>query len=159
MNLYIRQKVFAIGDRYHICDEAGQPVYEVQGEIFTFGARFHLYDLRGTERFYIEQRLFHWMPHYTIFHEGQDVARLAKQFTLFGHSLSVDSRYGHFELEGSVFGWDFRILYNGAVIATIEKALLSWGDTYALSMDDRFPYPDFLCALVVAVDHCVHGND
>lgn len=159
MNLYIRQKVFTIGDRYQICDAAGDPVYEVEGELFSFGARFHLYDGQGRELLYIEQRLFHWLPRYTIYRDGQDIASIAKQFTLFGHRLTVESGYGHFELEGSVFGWVFQILCNGSPVAAIDKAVLSWGDAYELRIADGFPSPEFLCALVVAVDHCVHGND
>ena len=114
MDLYIRQRVFAWGDKYDITDDQETPVFRVEGEVFTFGAKLHLYDLKGQELYYVEQELFHFMPRYTVYKGRMAIASVRKNFTLFGHSLTVESGYGNFEIEGSVFGWDFRILYNGA---------------------------------------------
>ena len=107
----------------------------------------------------MEQELFHFMPRYTVYKGRMAMASVRKNFTLFGHSLTVESGYGRFDIEGSVFGWDFRILYNGGEVATVEKALLSWGDTYRLHMDVGNGDPAFLCALVAAIDNCVHNEN
>ena len=109
MDLYIRQRVFAWGDKYDITDDQETPVFRVEGEVFTFGAKLHLYDLKGQELYYVEQELFHFMPRYTVYKGRMAIASVRKNFTLFGHSLTVESGYGNFEIEGSVFGWDFRI--------------------------------------------------
>ena len=159
MDLYIRQRVFAWGDKYDITDDQERPVFRVEGEVFTFGAKLHLYDLKGQELYYVEQELFHFMPRYTVYKGRMAMASVRKNFTLFGHSLTVESGYGRFDIEGSVFGWDFRILYNGGEVATVEKALLSWGDTYRLHMDVGNGDPAFLCALVAAIDNCVHNEN
>lgn len=160
MDLYIRQRVFAIGDKYDITDANETPVFRVEGEIFTFGsARLHLYAADGRELYFVERELFHFMPRYTIYAGRTAAASIKKNFTLFGHSLSVDSVYGHFEIEGSVFGWNFQVLFNGAVAATIDKAFLSWGDAYHLHIEDGWNDPAFLCALVAAIDNCVHNEN
>ena len=47
MDLYIRQRVFAWGDKYDITDDQETPVFRVEGEVFTFGAKLHLYHLKA----------------------------------------------------------------------------------------------------------------
>ncbi len=158
MDLYIRQRVLSWGDKYDITDDREVPVYRVEGEVFTFGAKLHLYDRNGQELYYVEQEVFHFMPRYTVYKGGLAVASVRKNFTLFGHSLAVESGYGHFEIEGSVFGWDFQVLCNGVAMATVEKAILSWGDTYHLHLDPGGGDPAFFCALVAAIDNCVHNG-
>lgn len=158
MKLYIRQRVFTWRDKYDITDAMENPVYHVEGEWLAFGARLHLCDPAGRELYRVERELFHFLPRYTLFHGERPVASIQKQFTLFGHNLSVDSQYGLLEMEGSVFGWEFQILRNGEVLAGVDKVLLSWGDTYELAISDRFPDPAFLCALVIAIDNCVHNE-
>jgi uncharacterized protein YxjI len=61
MKLYIKQKVFSLRDKYNVYNEAQQPVFTVAGE-FSIGAKIHLYDLLGVELFYIEQKLFRFLP-------------------------------------------------------------------------------------------------
>lgn len=39
MDMYIRQKVFSIGDRYNVFDINQNLLYRVEGEILTFGAK------------------------------------------------------------------------------------------------------------------------
>lgn len=158
MKLYIRQRVFTMRDKYNITDAMENPVYQVEGEWFSFGARLHLYNLAGQELYRVERELFHFMPRYTLFRGDMPVASIKKNFTLFGHSLSVDSQYGHFEIEGSVFGWEFQILRDRAFMARIDKAFLSWGDAYELDISDQVPDPAFVCALVIAIDNCVHNE-
>ena len=159
MEMYIRQKVFSIGDRYNVFDINQNLLYRVEGEILTFGAKLHLCDPSGGELLYIEQELFHMMPRYNLYCRGTLVASIRKNFTFFGHSLSVDSGYGSFDIDGSVFGMEFTIAFNGRVVASISKEWLTWGDTYHLQTADDFSDPPFLCALLIAIDNCVHNGD
>lgn len=41
MKLYIKQKVFSIGAKFHITDENGENRYRVEGEVFTLGKKLH----------------------------------------------------------------------------------------------------------------------
>ena len=47
MLLHIKQKVFSIGDKFTITDDAGADRFYVEGEIFTFGKKLHIYDMTG----------------------------------------------------------------------------------------------------------------
>ena len=81
MDMYIRQKVFSIGDRYNVFDINQNLLYRVEGEILTFGAKLHLCDPSGGELLYIEQELFHMMPRYNLYCRGTLVASIRKNFT------------------------------------------------------------------------------
>ena len=62
MNLYIKQKIFSLKDKYNVCNELGEPVYSVEGELFSWGAKIHLYDLNGGELYYIRQKVLTFLP-------------------------------------------------------------------------------------------------
>ncbi len=156
MNLYIKQRVFTFRDSYYILDEGQTPIYQVRGEMCTFGARLHLCNMAGQELLYIEQEVLHMMPRYTIYCRDTQVAVVRKNFTLFRHSLTIESGYGSFEIDGELFGMEFTVLYNGQPIASISKEWLSWGDAYRLHIVDSWQDPIFLCALLITVDNCVH---
>ena len=83
MDLYIRQKVFTLADKYDITDENENPVFRVEGEFLSFGARLHLYGPDMRELYYVEQELFHFMPRYNIYAGQTSAAAVKKNFTLF----------------------------------------------------------------------------
>ena len=80
MDLYIRQKVFTLADKYDITDENENPVFRVEGEFLSFGARLHLYGPDMRELYYVEQELFHFMPRYNIY-AGQTSAAAVKRIS------------------------------------------------------------------------------
>lgn len=155
--LYIKQKVFSIGDRYNIFNEAGQPIFTVQGEIFTFGAKIHLYDATGAELYFIEQKLFRFLPEYHVYSGNTLSAIIKKDFSFFSPRLSIQSQFGDFSLVGNLFGMDFSIIRDGIVIGELHKAWLSWGDSYELIVNEDDNIPLF-CALSIAIDHCIHNE-
>ncbi len=158
MNLYIKQKVFSIGDKYNVFDEFGQLVFKVEGEIFTFGAKLHIYDTNNREVMAIHRELFTWLPQYVIYENGVQRATVQKKFALFQNKFEVFDKQGYFNLDGDFFSWDYSITTpNGIFLGSIEKEWLTWGDTYKLSVCDP-AHAAFFCALVIAIDECVHNN-
>jgi len=158
VKLYIKQKVFSIGDKYNIFNEEGQTVFTVQSEIFTFGAKIHLYDATGSEVYYIEQKLFRFLPEYHIYSGNTLCAIIKKEFTFFTPRLTITSQFGDYTFEGNLFGMDFTILCNGMVIGELHKAWLSWGDSYELIVNTDDDVPLF-CALAIAIDNCIHNEN
>lgn len=155
--LYIKQKVFSIGDRYNILNEVGQPVFTVTGEIFTFGAKIHLYDATGSEICYIEQKLFRLLPEYHVYNGNILSAIIKKELSFFRHKLTIQSQLGDYSLEGNLFGMDFSILRDNMIIGELHKVWLSWGDSYELTIQDDNNVPLF-CAMAIAIDHCIHNE-
>ncbi len=158
MKLYIKQKVFSIGDRYNVTDGDGNVIFSVQGEIFTWGSKLHIFDASGSEVFFITRKLLRFMPEYAIYSGGVQCATIHKRFTLFSHSISIESQYGMFEINGDIWGMCFDIMCNGSLLGRIDKKWLSWGDSYCLAVQDD-SNAAFFVAIVIAIDNCIHNGN
>ncbi len=159
MKLYIKQKVFSIGDKYNIYDEEMQPVFKVEGEIFQlFEKTFHLYDMSEYEIFTIKKNFMLFLANYDIIKRGNVIASVNQEFKFFKHSFKVNAPDGEYILEGDVFAYSFRVIKNGELYAVISKKFLSWGDSYEIDVP-RGDNPAFACALLIAIDNCLHNEN
>lgn len=156
--LYIRQKIFSLGDKYHIINEMEQPIFQVASEIFTFGAKIHLYDVTGAELFFIQQKLFKFLPEYHIYNGDSLSAIIKKEFSFLRPKLTITSQYGDFTFEGELFAMDFVIYSNGQMVGELHKKWLSFGDSYELTIYDD-DNAAFFCAIAIAIDHCLHNEN
>ncbi|MFI3326317.1 MAG: LURP-one-related family protein [Clostridia bacterium] len=151
MTLYIKQKIFSIGDKYDILDAYQNPVYTAEGEVFSFGNKVHLYNSHGEELFFIKQVLLTFMPKFEIYHGGNLFATLNKEFTFFYKKINVESSFGSFVIDGNFFDHDYTITCNGKLFGTVQKQWLTWGDVYALDINSN-EHSEFFVALVLAID-------
>lgn len=78
MKLYIKQKVFSIGAKFSVKDEAGNDRYFVEGEILTLGRKLHIYDINNNEVAFVRQKLLTFMPKFTVEVGGEEVAEIVK---------------------------------------------------------------------------------
>ena len=135
MELMIKQRVFSWSDTYDVYDESGEPRYYVEAEIFAFGHQIHVYDKRtGREVGSIHQRLFTFLPTFEIVIGGNVVGTITKEFTFFLPRYTVDFR--GWDVEGDFMGWDYEATCGGRTVLTVNKELLTWGDTYVLRYAD-----------------------
>lgn len=157
MELYIKQRVFSIGDKYDVYNEQQEPVYHVQGELFTWGAKIHLYDLSDRELYFIRRKLLAFLPEYAVFQGDTFCARIKKELSFLTPRLTVESSFGNLVIAGNFMDMDYEITRDGVPLGEIHKKWLSWGDTYLLSIrDDRDAA--FFTALAIAVDNCLHND-
>jgi len=157
MKLYIKQRIFALGDKYDILDQDGNAYIHVESEIFSFGAKIHLYDMNGQELLFIRQKLFRFLPVYDIYKGNTLCASLRKEFTFFAPRLTIDSVYGNFEIRGDLLSMDFDIMTNGAFIGSISKEWFRLSDCYELNIADGTD-DAFFSALTIAIDNCLHNG-
>lgn len=157
MNLYIKQRIFSLKDKYNVYYESGEPVYSVEGELFSWGAKIHLYDLNGSELYYIKQKVLTFLPEYEIYTGDSFCARVKKELSFFTPRLNVQSSYGDFEIVGSFMEMDFDIQRDGQIFGQIHKQWLSWGDTYCLTVEKPADAA-FFTSLVIAIDNCLHND-
>lgn len=147
MKLYIKQKVFSIGDKFTVRDENGNDRYFVEGEIFTFRRKFHISDTGGNEVAYIEaQSVFNFLPKYDIYLGGKYAATISKKFTFFIHEYSIDGE--GIEIEGDAFSHEYEITKFGSPIAYIHKEWFTWGDSYCIDTTNEI---DELLAVSIAI--------
>lgn len=156
MRLLIKQRVFSWTDSYDVYDEEGKPKYFVKAEFLSLGHQLHVYDCNRQEIGVINQKLLTFLPAFEIEVGGIVKGEIQKQFTLFCTKYEID--YNGWRVEGDFLGWDYDV-YNGcSSIIHISKQLLSWGDTYAIDINDPADELDGLM-LVIAIDaaNCTQG--
>ncbi len=155
MNLYIKQHIFTWGDKFSICDGAGNERYYVEGEIFSWGKKLHLYDLQGNELAFIEQELMTFLPKYHISRNGVEVAEVVKEFTFFKHEYSVNGL--GWQVHGDFWDHEYEITNGGHAIASVSKEWMTWGDAYEIRFGEGV---DEITALsvVLVIDACIDAE-
>lgn len=150
MKLRIRQRIFSWTDSYDVCDEYGDPRYEVKAEFFALGHQIHVYDKQtGREVGAIHQKLLTLLPQFEIVIDGQLCGTIRKELTLFRPHYQID--YRGWDVEGDFLGWDYRVMAGRKQIMSISKELFNWSDTYVLEYDNPAnEMPGLL--LVIAID-------
>mgnify|MGYP000928897313 CR=1 FL=1 len=159
MRYLIREKIFTFADRFTIEDDKGYPQYEVVGKILSLGNKLHIYDMDGIEHIYIEEKIFRFLPEYTIYKQDNIIGRIKKEFTFLRPKFQIESSYGQFTIEGDVFHHNFSILKNGKHIAWISKKWVSFSDTYSVDIVDEEDHP-FILSIVIILDQIFYdGNN
>ena len=158
MKLYIKQRVFSIGDKYNIYDEREQLIYHVKSQLISFGAKLFLMDERECEQYFIKQRITFFLNQYEIYKGNQLCATVQQKLGFLKSQLTIKSMYGNFEINGDLWGLDYEIRKDGAYFGAVHKAFLSWGDSYELDIPEETDSA-FFAAVVIAIDHCLHNEN
>ena len=156
MKLYLKQKVFSIGEKFYVYDANGEERYRVEGEIFSFGKKLHVYDRNEREVAFIRQRITAFMPRYYIEKNGVEVAEVVRKFTFFYPKYEIGGL--GWAVDGDFFDHEYVIENGRREIASVSKQWFTWGDTYEISI----PYDsDELAALavVLVIDACIEAEE
>ncbi len=155
MKLYIKEKVFAWGDKFTVKDEAGRDKYIVQGEVFSWGKKLHVYNIAGDEVAFIKQEVWSWMPRFYVFCGGRQVAEIKKEFTFFLPKYSIQGL--GWEVNGKFLAHEYQITEYGRPVVSIRKEWMTWGDSYELNITD--PANELVAlAVVLAIDCVTESN-
>ncbi len=158
MKYYVKQKVFTLKDKFYIKDYDQNDIYEVQGKFMSISNKLKLLRTDGTEVLNSKKKLFKIFPLYEIFTpEGNIAATIQKKF---GFKPKFDVNMGNTELkvEGSFFAHSFGILKEGRTIASIEKKVFSFGDSYEIDVEDETEL-ELLLFIVVIIDQVIHESE
>ena len=153
MQVIIKNKFFTIGGSSKIQDTAGNPVANVKGKIFSPTKKKLLQDLQGNTLYIIRNKFWHFfMKSAYVYDKDKNlVCQIKRKFHIKSkfRFLKTDKNW---EIDGTVFGWNFRLLENGAPIATISRRL-NWTDTFMLDTGGQDPF--LMMALVIAIYNIV----
>ena len=156
MRLYIKQHVWSFRDKFYIKDEFGNDIYFVEGELFSFGHKLHIYNNQSQEVVYIKQKPWSFLPKYEVYMNNVMVAHIVKDFTFFEHKYVIEGT--NLVIEGDFFAHDYRILDGNYVVAYINKAWFTWGDSYEINVAD--PVNALLTiACVLTIDCSMASNN
>ncbi|HHX62911.1 MAG TPA: hypothetical protein GX707_19700 [Epulopiscium sp.] len=158
MRFIIKQKILSLSDSFVIHDENNTPVYKVVGKLFAFGDELKIYNMSNEEQIYIEQKLFKLLPEYHLFQKGQRVGIVKKEFTLFKPRFNIESNSGRYTVDGNFFGYNFRVLKEGTVVARADKAFFAFKDTYAVEISPG-ENEGLLLAICIIIDQTLHDSN
>ncbi len=156
----LKQRVFALGDKYAICDDAGECHFEVASHLFSFRQKLTLSDASGRERVLIRRRLLSFGPTYEIEEDGRMMAIVKKKlFTLFRCRFEVDvPGPDDLEASGSFLEHEYTFERGGRDVARVSKAWFSWGDSYGVEIADGEDDVLILASAIV-IDLACHNED
>ena len=155
MKYYVKQKVFSFRDSFTIKDIDQNDIYQVQGKFMSITNKLQLLNMQGDEVLRSQKKLFKIFPLYQIFTpEGDLLASIQKKFAI---TPKFDVQMGNLELrvEGSFFAHSFGIYKEDAIIASIEKKVFSFGDSYEIDVEDETNL-ELLLFIVIIIDQVIH---
>ena len=153
--LFIKQKVFSLRGRFSVLDRDGHDVYFVEGSFMQIPKNYTITNVRNEEIARITKKIFSFLPTFYVEQQGREIATIKKEFTLFKARYSIDA--AGLTVQGNWWDLNFDILQNGQKVASIQKVLLSWGDTYQVEIYDESLEP-LVISIVVAID-CVKADN
>lgn len=159
MRYMMKQKLFSWGDDFTINNEAGEPVFFVDGRAFSIGDKLSFQDMQKNELAFIRQRLLSWGPTYEITRNGVLAAVVKKHlFTLVRCKFTVDvPGPDDLEAQGSFLDMEYTFNRAGETVAEVSKRWFSFSDTYGV--DIREGQDDVLIlASTVVIDMVCHSD-
>ena len=134
MKLRFKQRFFSWFDSYDIYDETGNTVFTVEGK-FAWGHCLHILDAAGTHIGTIKERVLTFLPKFELYQYAQYIGEIRKEFTFFHPKFTLDCR--GWDVDGDFWEWNYQITDpSGRFIATVEKLIWNWTDTYELTVFD-----------------------
>jgi len=156
---YMKQKVFAIRDRYKFYDENENVAYYCEGKMFSFTHEMKFLEAEGKSELYtIKRKVFTFMPKYFLYKpDGGEAAFIQKRFTLLKQHFDISSEGQELKMDGNAWGYDFQVKDQDKMLLEVHKKWIAWGDTYQITIHDEAKTA-LLLALVVMIDDCLHDN-
>lgn len=155
MALCIKEKIFSWSQAYTVFDENGQPKYTVKGEVFSLGHKIHIYDLNNKEVAFIDEKIWTILKKFKISINGEFKGMVNEKFAWFHPKYQVD--FMDLQVEGDIFEWNYQMLRKGIQVASIQRKVLSWANTFYLDYSVKEDEVAVL-ALAIAID-AAHSDD
>lgn len=136
MRYIVREKFLHLGEDSTITNDAGQPVYEVDGKVLTLHHTLVMKDMTGQEVATVRQAIIALRPTWQVTRGGQELAEVHKNLLSFlGDRFTVDiPGPDDLEVKGNIFEHDYTISRNGEVVATVSKRWVSLTATYGVDI-------------------------
>ncbi|MBT2583341.1 LURP-one-related family protein [Planococcus sp. ISL-109] len=152
--LYIKQKVFSLSEKFTVRDEQEQDVYFVEGSFLKIPKTFSILDAEHQEIALITKKTFSFLPTFFVEVDGQESVAIKKEFTFLKQRYAIEA--AGIDVQGNWWDMDFDIVKNGEVIGSVSKQWFSWGDSYRVQVLDE-EMEHLVISLVVAID-CVKAD-
>lgn len=146
----IKQKMWSLGGKFTITDEAGLPSYEVVGSFMQIPKTFTIYDMQGKQISQIQKKTWALLPKFYVNLSDGSSFFLKKDLSFFKPHYTIEDL--GMEIQGDFWDMNFRLLKDGQEVASISQEWLRLTSTYNIDVyDDQ--YADLVISLVIAIDY------
>ncbi len=136
-------------------DQNQKEIYQVEGKMFSISNKLNLLNMDGSQVLNSKKRLLSILPKYELFsNHGDLVAEIQRKFS-FKPNFEVTIGDKLLKVQGSLFAHSFGIFDDDREIASIEKKVISWGDTYEIEINEEMNIELYLF-IVIIIDQVIH---
>lgn len=153
--LFIKQKVFSLREKFTVKNQQEQDVYYVEGSFMRIPKTFSIMNTADEEVAMITKKVFSFLPKFFVEVDGREVLTIKKEFSFLKARYTIDS--ADIEVHGNWWDMDFQVIQRGAVIGEVNKKWFTWGDSYSVQVFKE-EMEAIIIAIVVAID-CVKADD
>ncbi|MEK3686068.1 MULTISPECIES: LURP-one-related/scramblase family protein [unclassified Paenibacillus] len=153
--LFIKQKVFSLREKFTVKNQQEQDVYYVEGSFMRIPKTFSIMNTADEEVALITKKVFSFLPKFFVEVDGREVLTIKKEFSFLKARYTIDS--ADIEVHGNWWDMDFQVIQRGAVIGEVNKKWFTWGDSYSVQVFKE-EMEAIIIAIVVAID-CVKADD
>ena len=147
MKYYIKQKVFSLKDKFLIKDYSQNDLYQVEGKFMSLSNKLKLMNMDGSQILHSKRVLFRFLPLYHVYsNHDEEMATIQRKFS-FKPKFEVTIGTREYVVEGTLFAH--------SVIASIEKKVFSFGDSYEIDILDENQKELFLFVVII-IDQVIH---
>lgn len=155
MKYYIKQKVFSLKDKFSIKDVEGNDIYKIEGQFISLKNKLALTNMEDEVIYKSEKKLFKVFAEYNIFSKDDEPLINVKRKWGFKPKFLITFDNREFTVQGSLFAHSFQVMDESKIVASIQKKVISWGDSYEIDIIDESKVELFLF-LVIIIDQVIH---
>ncbi|MBS4172860.1 LURP-one-related family protein [Bacillus sp. FJAT-49736] len=153
--LYIKQKVFSLSEKFTVKDQDGNDVYYVEGSFMHIPKTFSIKNSTRDEIALITKKVFSLLPKFFVEVNGREMLTIQKEFSFFKARYRIDA--ADMEVQGNWWDMNFQVLQHGEPVGNVSKEWFTWGDSYKVEILNE-EMEAIIIAIVVAID-CVKADD
>lgn len=156
----MKQRLVSIGEDFTIEDDAGRPVYRVDGKVMRIRETFEITNLQGREVVTVREVKLAIRDSMKILRGGETIATVKKALiSPFRDRFGVDVEGGEdLEVRGDLLDHEYEIRRGGRTVARVSKQWFALTDTYGIDIaagQDE----GLILGAVVALDEMAHDPD
>lgn len=160
--LYLKQKVFAITEKFMFFDVHQNQVYRARGNLIALPKKYELIDQQEQAVIEVVRTFFSLMPAFKLIDltTGMEVCQIRKRFRVGRPILDMTTAQGNYRVDGSFFAHNFRIFdAENRKIISVQKQWIAWGDTYEITIDTALVNKHVAAGIVLALDCAYHSSN
>lgn len=148
----MKQKLFSLKQDFNIYDHNQTPLFRVSCKLFSVGRQLRIYDaITNEELAYVKESHFRFLTQLKVYKGTDYTATIQQKMTLFKSKMAIEDV--GWTIQGDFLGWHYVITdEQNQTIAEVKAKMLSWSDTFEISIDDTQVDSIIVLEIILSID-------